>query len=139
MHLESPLWQLCGGRTHREMPGDICTMAIGYICCARCLPAHGQGQSPAGQSRGGAELAGVSKGYQSSASHTGGEPPALCKFKPSHTVGCFAACPSGLGGKCPVQRAYKCRAQGGYRQPKARNWHLPRNSFKRPGYHKAFQ
>jgi hypothetical protein len=68
------------------MPGDICTMARGCIICARCLTTHGQGQGPAGRNTGVAELAGVIREYQPSLSDTGGEPPAPCKLKPTHTV-----------------------------------------------------
>lgn len=72
----NPPWQLGRGYTHIEMPGDIYTVVIGYICCARCLPAYPQGQGPAGWSTGGADLAGASKGHYISLSHRGKEPPA---------------------------------------------------------------
>lgn len=88
-----PSRQLGRGCTHIEMPGDICPVVTGYICCARCLPACTQGRGSAGGTTGGAELAGASKGYHVSLSHTGEGPPAPGRLEPSHTVGCFPPCP----------------------------------------------
>ena len=62
--LESFPQQRGRGCSYMEMPGDICTVVAGYICCARCLPACTQRQGPAGRSTGGVSWQGPGKGIR---------------------------------------------------------------------------
>ena len=105
-------WDLClesfpqqpgRGCSYMEVPGDICTVVAGYICCARCLPACTQGQGPAGRSTGGASWQEPGKGIRFLRPTQGGSH-LLRWFEPSYTVGCFPTCPLGSSGEYLAQR-----------------------------------